>query len=165
MKYTLTDSTRLGRPHTLVDDDCTKITEHMYENPGMSVRCVAQELSHKCEMVCTTLKKEGYFPCRISVLHKLKPEDPRYNYCNQFFEKFGRCIERMMTTFFSGKAWFHLLGYVISQNYNIWSPNNLQIFEETLLHPIKVGIWCAISKYRVAGSIFILMKLWTAMSI
>ncbi len=49
----------------------------MEEHPGMSARRAAQQLGHKCETVRKTLKEEGFFPYRISVLHKLKPEDTR----------------------------------------------------------------------------------------
>ncbi len=82
MKYMLTDVPGLGRPHALSDNDQTKITEHVYKNPGMSACHVTQELDHKHEMVRTMLKKERYFPYQISMLHKLKPEDytPCYNY-------------------------------------------------------------------------------------
>ncbi len=58
------------------------MTEHKDVNPCMSVRHVAQELGNKLEMVCTTLKKEEYFPYRISMLHELKLEvyTLHYNY-------------------------------------------------------------------------------------
>ncbi len=102
MKYTLANALRLGRPHAFSDNDRTKITEHADENPGVSVCRVTQELGQKCKMVCTTLKRERYFSNRISMLHKLKPEDctPCCNYCDWFFEKFGRDVETVTTIFF-----------------------------------------------------------------
>ncbi len=46
-------------------------------------------------------------------------------------------------------------GYVNSQNYRIWSTNNPHdVFEETSLHSIKVGVWCAFSQRRVIGPMF-----------
>ncbi len=74
MECTPADAPRLGRPHNLLDDQ-TKIAEHTYENPGTFTRRIVQELSHKHEMVDTTVEKEAYFPCRISVLYQMKPED------------------------------------------------------------------------------------------
>ncbi len=56
--------------------------------------------------------------------------------------------------FFSDEVWFHLSGYVNSQNYRVWSTNNPHVFEETSLHLIKVGVWCVISQRRVIGPIF-----------
>ncbi len=45
-------------------------------------------------------------------------------------------------------------GYVNLQNYRIWLTNNPHVFEETSLPPIKVGIWCAVSKHQVISPIF-----------
>ncbi len=61
-EYTHTNALRLGRPHALIDDNRTKITEHMDKNPGMSAHHAAQELGHKCEMACLMLKKRRVFP-------------------------------------------------------------------------------------------------------
>ncbi len=99
--------------------------------------------SVKCEK-----KKKGYFPYRISMLHKMKLEDyaPCYNYCNWFFKKIGSDVETMTTILFS-EVGFHLLSrFVNSQNYHIWSINNPHDFKETSIHPIKVSVWCTISK-------------------
>ncbi len=129
-------------------------------------RTVRWESSHVCALCYSRIQPQAQngpynvqkrmaFPYRISMLHELKQEDytPHYNYCNCFLKKIGSVIKKM-TTFFSDKAWFYLSGYVNSQNYSIRSTNNLHVFEETSLHPIKVGIWCAISKHRVVGPIF-----------
>ncbi len=60
--YTLEDEPTLGRPHTLSDDDQTKLREHMEEHPGTSARHAAQQLGHKRETVRKTLTEEGFFP-------------------------------------------------------------------------------------------------------
>ncbi len=60
----------------------------------------------------------------------------------------------MTTIFYAAEAWFHLSGHINSRNYQIWSSNNPHALEETPLHPIKVGVWCAVSKLRVIGPIF-----------
>ncbi len=98
----------------------------MEEHPGTSARRAAQQLGHKRKTVRKTLKEEGFFPYQISELHELKPEDysPSYDYCDWFFNKFGRNVETMSTIFFSDEAGFHLSGYVNSQNYRIWLTNN-----------------------------------------
>ncbi len=54
--YTLEDEPRLGRPHTLSDDDRTELREHMEEHPGTSVHRAAQQLGHKRETVRKILK-------------------------------------------------------------------------------------------------------------
>lgn len=154
--FTLEDETRSGRPRALSADDRTKLREHVDENPGISARRAAQELGFKRETVRTTLKDEGYYPYRITMLHEIKLEDysSRYDYCDWFLEKFGRDIQMIPMMFFTDEAWFHLSGYVNAQNYRIWSTKNPHVFEETSLHPLKVGVWCAISQRRVIGPIF-----------
>jgi hypothetical protein len=51
-------------------------------------------------------------------------------------------------SFFSDEAWFHLSGYGNSQNCRIWSTEDPHVFQETPLHPIKVGVWLPVSRRR-----------------
>jgi hypothetical protein len=52
------------------------------------------------------------------------------------------------------EAWFQLSGYVNSQNYRTWATENPHVFLESSLHPIKIGVWVAISRRRIIGPIF-----------
>ncbi|GFY19116.1 uncharacterized protein TNCV_4224801 [Trichonephila clavipes] len=45
---------------------------------------------------------------------------------------------------FSDEAHFWLNGYVNKQNCRIWSEANLQVYDETPLHPEKLTVWCAL---------------------
>ncbi|GFX44833.1 tricarboxylate transport protein, mitochondrial [Trichonephila clavipes] len=45
---------------------------------------------------------------------------------------------------FSDEAHFWLNGYVNKQYYRLWSEANPQVFVETLLHPEKLTVWCAL---------------------
>ncbi|GFV71311.1 uncharacterized protein TNCV_5032501 [Trichonephila clavipes] len=45
---------------------------------------------------------------------------------------------------FSDEAHFWLNGYVNKQNCSIWSEANPQVYVETLLHPEKLTVWCAL---------------------
>lgn len=56
--------------------------------------------------------------------------------------------------YFSDEAWFHLSGYINSQNFRTWSTENPHTFTETSLHPKKIGVWCAISRTKIIGPIF-----------
>ena len=62
--------------------------------------------------------------------------------------------EILNRTFYTDEAWFHLSGYVNSQNFRIWSTDNPYQFIETPLHPEKIGVWAAISPRRNIGPIF-----------
>ena len=52
------------------------------------------------------------------------------------------------------EAWFHLSGYVNSQNSRHWAIENPHVIHESPLHPVKIGVWCAISAQRIVGPIF-----------
>ncbi|GFT21749.1 uncharacterized protein TNCV_2969981 [Trichonephila clavipes] len=45
---------------------------------------------------------------------------------------------------FSDEAYFWLNGYVNKQNCRIWSEANPHVYVETLLHPEKLTVWCAL---------------------
>ncbi|GFV80452.1 hypothetical protein TNCV_2149861 [Trichonephila clavipes] len=45
---------------------------------------------------------------------------------------------------FSDEAHFWLNGYVNKKNYHFWSEANPQVYVETMLHPEKLTIWCAL---------------------
>src|SRR5579872_6567962 len=64
-----------------------------------------------------------------------------------------RCFVNNLT-FFSDEAWFHLSGYVNSQNMRMWSTDNPYVFTETPLHAQKIGVWLAVSRRRIIGPIF-----------
>jgi len=57
-------------------------------------------------------------------------------------------------SFFSDEAWIHLSGYINSQNTRMWSAENPHYFQETPLHPQKIGVWIALSRRRLIGPIF-----------
>jgi hypothetical protein len=58
-------------------------------------------------------------------------------------------------TYFADQAWFHLSGYVNGQNSRVWSATNPHETKDTLLYDQKVGVWCAISRNRIIGPIFL----------
>lgn len=90
-------------------------------------------------------------PYKVSVLQQLYPTDfeARVNYCQWFNVHMNDD-----KTFFTDEAYFHLSGYVNSQNYRTWSTENPHQYVETSLHPVKVGIWIAISRRRIIGPVF-----------
>ncbi|GFV51835.1 putative DD41D transposase [Trichonephila clavipes] len=52
------------------------------------------------------------------------------------------------------KAHFWLNGYVNKQNCLIWSEANPQVYVETLLHPEKLTVWCALWAGGIIGPYF-----------
>jgi hypothetical protein len=57
-------------------------------------------------------------------------------------------------TFFSDEAWFHLQGYINTQNILYWSSQNPHFTHNVQLHPVKVGVWCAVSARRIVVPVF-----------
>ncbi|GFV74217.1 putative DD41D transposase [Trichonephila clavipes] len=52
------------------------------------------------------------------------------------------------------EALFWLNGYVNKQNCCIWSEANPQVYVETLLHPEKLTVWCALWAGGIIGPYF-----------
>jgi hypothetical protein len=105
---------------------------------------------------CSTVLKKmlRYHPYKISVVQSLIPPDylQRVRFCNWFNEIMNNDI--LDNTFFSDEGWFHLDGYVNKQNYRIWSGENPHAVRTATLHPVKVGVWLAVSRQRVYGPVF-----------
>ena len=57
-------------------------------------------------------------------------------------------------TFFTDEVWFHLSGYVNTQNSRTWATENPHETFEKPLHDQKIGVWCAVSRSRIIGPIF-----------
>ncbi|GFY27934.1 transposable element Tc3 transposase [Trichonephila clavipes] len=55
----------------------------------------------------------------------------------------------------SDEAHFWLNGYVNKQNCRIWSEANPQVYVETLLHPEKLTVWCALWAGGIIGPYFL----------
>ena len=87
------------------------------------------------------------FRYKISVIHELKNHDCELRMI--FYDWLTAVNEDnpsfLNTCFWSGEAWFHLSGYMTSQNSRCWSSDNPHQFTETSLHPQKVGAWACMS--------------------
>jgi hypothetical protein len=56
--------------------------------------------------------------------------------------------------FVTDEAYFHVTGYVDSQNRRIWSDENPHTVHQIPLHDRKFAVWCALSARRVICTIF-----------
>jgi hypothetical protein len=57
-------------------------------------------------------------------------------------------------TFFSDEVWFHLQGYINMQNNHYWCSQNAHLAYEVPVHPVKVGVWCAVGARRIVVPLF-----------
>ena len=78
----------------------------------------------------------------------------RVTYCRWFQTLLRENPGILDYTWFSDEAWFHLSGYVNSQNSRIWTSENPKAIHEELLHSEKICVWCGMSRRRIIGLIF-----------
>src|SRR5579872_1536680 len=105
---------------------------------------------------CQTIVKKdlNMHPYKMQSYQALLPADHlrRLAYCRWFVNNLMN-DDLLNLTFFSHEAWFHLSGYVNSQNMRMWSTDNPHVFTETPLYAQKIGVWMAVSRRRI-GPIF-----------
>jgi hypothetical protein len=109
-----------GRPSKLNDKKLMDISDSMLWSPSKSLRKLAQEediglaTAHKYG-----LRKIATFPYKVTMVQELKPVDheKRICYC-EWFTYFiqMKTVDIFDVTFLRDEAWFHLLGYVNTQN-------------------------------------------------
>jgi hypothetical protein len=59
-----------------------------------------------------------------------------------------------ISVFFFDEAWFSLCGEVNFWNNQYWSAENPKFIHKLPFHDERIGVWCAISAYRIIGPIF-----------
>jgi hypothetical protein len=86
----------------------------------------------------------------------LQPHDPssRAHFCVWFPQYVVEAEIALQLTFFSDEEWIHLQGYINMQNNRYWSSQNPRLTYKVLLHPVKVGVWCALSAGRIVVLVF-----------
>ena len=138
-------SKKLETKGTLLDEHtgCPKMSEETIQNvkdwllasPKKSLHRLSQESGLSRSTCQRAAKKAKLHACFISVVHELKEHDEvkRVAYCRWFQTPLKENLGILDYTSFSDKAWFHLSGYVNSQNSCIWaSENPIAIHEEPL---------------------------------
>ena len=132
----------------------------MLQSPSKLLQKLAQQHDIGLATAHKAVRRQlKLFPHKILAMQELKTTDheKRLRYCrwfNRFIEE--NTADVLDVTFLTDKAWFHLSGYVNSQNSRLWSSDNPHSLHETLLHDKKVGVWVAISRRtcRIVGPIF-----------
>lgn len=173
-KHCICKGKSTGRPTKLTEEVVDDIQQRMERSPHKSIAKLASQTGMDNFILRIKLFNQQYFlglsvgtchkavtknlhmfPYKVSVVQRLLPLDfeKRMRFCQWFNENLNN-DDILDLTFFSDEAWFHLSGYVNSQNYRTWGTENPYQFVETSLHPIKVGIWVAMSRRRIIGPIF-----------
>lgn len=144
-----------GRPTERTEEVIENVRQIMEEDPRTSVRRLSQQVQLSTSTCQKILKKDIHlYPYRLQSVQQLhEPDYPqRVEYCQWFLNTLDYNL--LEKTFFTDEAWFHLNGYVNSQNMRLWSSEKPNFIEETPLHPQKLGVWAAISRRRIVGPYF-----------
>ena len=151
------DKSKTGRPKVVTDTVLQNVTNKLQRSPRKSLRRLSHETRISLTSTHRAVHQLKFFPYKVHVVHELKPQysEKRVLFC-RWFENFilekGENI--LNHTFFSDEAWFHLSGYMNSQNSRAWSTVNPHALFQKPLHDQKVGVWCALSRGRIIGPIF-----------
>lgn len=151
------DRKRTGRPVILTEAKMADIGQKMLRSPSTSLRKVSAQLQISYGSAQKAMKKLHLRAYHVRCVQELKELDKRkrLDYCTwfrAFVDNHG--IAKLDRVFFSDEAWFHLSGYVNSQNSRIWSSENPHVLHERPLHCQKTGVWCALSRRRIVGPLF-----------
>jgi hypothetical protein len=94
------------------------IAARFQHTPRKSLKCLAQEtrVSKSSARRATQLLKLR--PYKTTVIHTLQQREPasRAHFCNWFLQTVIDGEIDPQLTFFSDEAWFHLQGYINTQN-------------------------------------------------
>jgi transposase len=136
----------------LTDEKVLEIQGDIIDNPNVSTRRLAQQVNVSHKTVYRAVRQYlKLFPYKVTVTHELLPAD--YEKRVYFCEWLGDVVQNdagfLDTCYFTDEAWFHLNGYVNSQNTRYWSGVNPHIIHEEPLHSSKVGVWAALSAKRI----------------
>jgi hypothetical protein len=94
-------------------------------------------------------------PYKTTATHVLQPRDSAgtVHFCSWFLQSAVEGEIDPLLAFFSDETWSHLQEYINTQNNRYGSSQNIHLTHEVLLHPVKVGVWCAIIARRAVGSV------------
>jgi len=154
-KGTLLDELTGGRPK-MSEETIQIVKDWLQASPKKSLRRISQESGLSRSTCQRAAKKSKLHACRTSVLHELKEPDQvkRVAYCRWFQTHLKENPGILDYAWFSDEAWFHLSGYVNSQNSRIWASENPKAIHEEPLHSEKTGVWFGMSRRRIIGPVF-----------
>jgi hypothetical protein len=140
----------------LTEEKLTDIQAKLQLSLRKSLWRLAQETDVAYTTAHRATKLLGFRPYRIQEVHRIKHTDLnlRITFCNWLLHNVHNGISDPNLFFMSDEAWFHVSGYVNAQNSRIWDTKNPHVLHQRPLHDIKVGVWCAVSAWRVIGPIF-----------
>jgi hypothetical protein len=107
-------------------DDTGVRLEH---TPRKLLKHLAQETGVSKSSARTAAQLLKLRPYKTTVIHALQQHDPasRVHFCSWFLQSVVKGEIDPQLTLFSDEAWFHLQGYINTQNNSYWSSQNPQL--------------------------------------
>lgn len=148
-----------GPPKKRTAEVIAQARDIMENEPGTSIRHLRQQLDTPLSLGSTHVllhKDLNLYPYRVTMAHELLPIDypKRLEFCNWILNKLVNNENFCDKIIFTDEAWFHLSGFINSQNMRIWGTEKPQNLFERPLHPLKIGVWAAVTRNRIIGPIF-----------
>jgi hypothetical protein len=144
-----------ARPR-ISEDTVQDVRRRLLDSPKKSLRRLSQETGMSKPTCHRTTQNAKIHAYRVTAVHELKEPDreKRVVYClwlQAFLNEHPGFLDFVWVT---DEAWFHLSGYnMYSQNTRVWAAENPHVYHEEPLHPLNVGVWCAISRRQIIGTI------------
>jgi hypothetical protein len=145
-KGTLLDVRGGGRPQML-EKTVNDIANRLLASPRKSLQRLCKKLDYQEACVKELLKRSACMLTGLQLSRNLYSKITIQTFIDENPGIFDY-------TLFSDEAWFHLSGYVNSQNTRLWGSENPHAMFEEPLHSQKVGLFCVLSQRRINGPIF-----------
>ena len=132
------------------------VKERLLTSPSNSLRRLSQETNLPYSKRPRAANKAKLRAYRVSCVQELLPinHEKRVRFCLWIKDFITQNPGILEVTFLTDEAWFHLNGYVNSQNTRIWAAESPHTVHEQPLHSQKIGVWCGVSRRRIIGPIF-----------
>jgi hypothetical protein len=106
--------------------------------------------------VSKSCQKAKLHPYRVSIVQESLPTDLEklVRHCLWFQRLVWEHPGIFDITWITDEAWFHLSGYINSQNTRVWAEENPYEIHTEPLHSEKIGVWCALFRRRNIGPKF-----------
>jgi transposase len=150
---TLRDKPYSRRPSVITEKKIDTIKKIVTAHPDYSVRRIAELAGETYSTTYNILRRELKLrPYKVQLGQLLKPTDCelRIQYCRRMLDRVqNEGIQLFDKYYYTDEAWFTLTGYVNKQNTRKWLNSRPVQIETTTLHPLKLGVWAAISRTRL----------------
>jgi hypothetical protein len=114
----LTDKKQKHKRQVLTEEKVDDIRARLEHTPRKSLKHPAQETGVSKSNARTATQLLNLRPYKAIVIHVLQPHNPasKVHFCNSFLQSVIEGEIDPQLTFISDEAWFHLQGYINTQN-------------------------------------------------